>query len=103
MTHETLYGTPVEATPVPTDAELSALALAADPEAPVAADAVPLREVLGGATASAPLPEWYLPSPAGVIRARTGWPRAIAIVLIVAFLAVDIAGLCNTYGLLQLA
>ena len=42
------------------------------------------------------LPDWYMPTPAGgVIR---GWRRAVAVLIIAAFLAITAYGLCNTYG-----
>ena len=43
------------------DAELSALALAADPDVDVPADAVPFAE-LTGTGPSGPLPAWYMPA-----------------------------------------
>jgi hypothetical protein len=45
-----------------TDAELSALALAADPDAVLDSDAVPLAVVLGTDSPAA-LPSWYMPAP----------------------------------------
>ena len=86
------------------DAELVAEALAADPEAPVPPpDAVPLWTLTDPGT-SAPLPAWYMPPP---MRARvlTGWRRRLVrwnVALIIAsFLAINAAGLCNTYGQLH--
>lgn len=43
------------------------------------------------------LPEWYQPA-AARRRLLTGWPRRIAILTIVAFVAIDAFGLCSTYG-----
>ena len=64
-----LYGEGVPETPVTggrpddefTDDELTALALAADPDAPIPDDAVPLSST--DDQAAALLPEWYMPAP----------------------------------------
>jgi hypothetical protein len=79
------------------DAELTALALAADPEREIEPDAAPLDEVLG-TTRTDLLPAWYMASPmlrAGVLR---GWRRNVIWVVIAAFLTITAYGLCNTYG-----
>jgi hypothetical protein len=81
-----------------TDDELAELALAADPDAPIADDAVPfgLPEPDGGL-----LPEWYMPTPASVRRTR---PRVLAVSAIIASLIiVNGAGLCVTYGIPEIA
>jgi len=79
------------------DEELAALALAADPELPLDDDAVPLA--LGDRTGSDPLlPSWYMPAPAGSPVVHRGWRRRVAIVVILAFLLINAAGLCSTYG-----
>lgn len=81
------------------DEELTALALAADPDQPVADDAVPLSFYdqcgLGF------LPTWYMP-PVVARRAR-GIRVPIVVLLVSAFLLVDAFGLCMTYGSLTLA
>ena len=42
------------------------------------------------------LPDWYMPVPMG---GRVGgWRRAVALVIIAAFLLITAYGLCNTYG-----
>jgi hypothetical protein len=81
-----------------TDAELTALALEADPDAPLADDAVPLTGpfVIGGGA----LPLWYMPPVAR--RAKRRWTAPLVIAVIGAFLLIDAMGLCNTYGLLSL-
>ncbi len=85
------------------DAELCAEALAADPEVSLGADAVSFWE-LTGAGSDAVLPEWYMPAPMRA-RALTGWRRHLVrgnVALIVAsFVAINCAGLCNTYGQLH--
>jgi hypothetical protein len=74
-----------------TDAELTALALAADPDVPLDEDAIPLTEQSGGA-----LPEWYMPP----VRARRGrrWRTAVVLAIVAAFLVIEAVGLCSTYG-----
>jgi hypothetical protein len=37
-------------------------------------------------------------TPVGGTRLLRGWHRHVALVVIVAFLAIDAYGLCNTYG-----
>jgi hypothetical protein len=80
-----------------TDEELAALALAADPDEPVADDAVCLRPLTPVGTDGL-LPEWYMPSPAlGHPRMR-GWRRVITLVIVVSFITINAFGLCSTYG-----
>ena len=80
-----------------TDDELEALALAADPDAPLDPDAVPLRlEMPDG-----PLPEWYMPAASAMAGGRTR--RWVSAILVVSFLAVNGAGLCVTYGFPEIA
>lgn len=76
------------------DAELTALALAADPDRPVDVDAVPLGAYLD--QAPAPLPEWYMPP----VTARRGrrWRTVVVLAIVVAFLVIEAVGLCSTYG-----
>jgi hypothetical protein len=49
------------------------------------------------------LPAWYMPSPMAGARRLTGWRRRVAIAIIAAFLLIDAAGLCSTYGSIVLA
>ncbi len=81
-----------------TDDELAELALAADPDEPIADDAVPF----GSPTEDRGLlPEWYMPVPSSVRRTR---PRVIAVsAIIAALVVVNGAGLCVTYGLPEIA
>ena len=81
------------------DAELTALALAAEPVTSLATDAVPW----GGGDVRTPslLPNWYMPSPSYQVRGR--WTRAVVITLIVGFLVIDAFGLCITSGFLSWA
>ncbi len=81
-----------------TDDELSALALAADPDAPIPDDAVPFGQP---AADGALLPEWYMPVPGSFRRTR---PRVIAVAAIIgSLLLVNGAGLCVTYGWPEIA
>jgi len=84
-----------------TDDELSAIALAADPDAALDGDAIPLAEMLGHEARGA-LPDWYMPAPMGGGAPLRGWRRAVVGLVIVAFLTITGYGLCNTYGQLQL-
>lgn len=78
-----------------TDEELTALALAADPDPPLAEDAVSIWE-LAPERPDAVLPDWYMPAASGGV--RPGWRRRVALVLISTFLLINAAGLCSTYG-----
>jgi hypothetical protein len=86
------------------DAELEAEALAANPDVALAADAVPFAVLTGTGTPGA-LPSWYMPAPmrAPVVR---GWRRLLlrcnVALIIAAFVTINAAGLCNTYGQLHL-
>jgi hypothetical protein len=81
-----------------TDEELTALALAAEPGAPLDHDAVPLAVYLG--QAPGPLPEWYMPST--IARVHTWWRLPVVMTIVGAFLVIEALGLCNTYGTLGL-
>jgi hypothetical protein len=84
------------------DEELTALALAADPNAVVDDDAVPFGgRAPGGAEGDALLPDWYMPAP--MLR-RAGRTRRVVLAGIIgALLVVNAAGLCVTYGLPEIA
>ena len=83
-----------------TDEELTALALAADPDAPLDADAVPLSAITGEPT-DGPLPSWYMPAAAGG-RLLTGWKRVPPLAIVASLLVINGCGLCITYGKLAL-
>jgi hypothetical protein len=85
------------------DEELAAEALAARPEA-LPDDAVPWTEVVDADTHGLDLlPGWYMPPPMIGGRLLDGWRRRLALIVIVAFLAINAAGLCSTYGIVELA
>ena len=75
-------------------AELTAQALAADPDAPVAADAVPFGA--DAAMVEGLLPSWYMPVPMTYHRRSTH--RIAALTVIASFLLINALGLCITYG-----
>ena len=84
-----------------TDDELTELALAADPDAGVADDAVPLGQVLGAGAWTGEgelLPGWYMPPPMGSSRLLHGWRRRIVLLIVASFILINAYGLCSTYG-----
>jgi hypothetical protein len=83
-----------------TDEELAEQAMAADPDATVPDDAVPLSELLGeeGPGTGDLLPGWYMPPTVGGNRVLRGWRRRIVLVIVISFLLIDAYGLCSTYG-----
>jgi hypothetical protein len=83
-----------------TDEELTSLALAADPDAPISRDAIPLSLHLAQ-FAGAALPQWYM-APAAAGSGRR-WRTPIVVAIISAFLLIEALGLCNTFGQLTLA
>ncbi len=80
------------------DGELTELALAADPDAPVADDAVCLWD-LPGWEGGKLLPSWYMPAPMrGSSSSR--WRRSLIVLIVASFLLINAYGLCITYGTL---
>ncbi len=88
------------ASPPITDAELTELALAADPDVAVAADARSLWEVAGW-DRGVLLPGWYMPAPMQG-RSSTGWQRWVIGLVVASFLLINAYGLCSTYGSITL-
>jgi hypothetical protein len=84
---------------VPTNEELTALALAADPAAPLTEDAVPISVHLARFGPS--LPSWYMPPTTA--RGGRRWKVPVVVAVVSAFLLIDAMGLCNTYGILGFA
>ena len=93
------HGGSVAAIETISEAELEAEALAADPDAPLADDAVSLWS-LEPAPASG-LPDWYMP--ASMAGTGSRWRRRVAMAIVVAFVLIYAYGLCSTYGHIELA
>ena len=83
-----------------TDDELTALALAADPDQPLDSDAVPMSDYLSSEEVGL-LPEWYM-APA-MARSGKRWRMPVVLAIVAAFLLIEALGLCNTFGQLTLA
>jgi hypothetical protein len=81
------------------DEELTALALAAEPSDSVPEDSVPLTLYSAGMPAF--LPTWYMPPV--MRRGPKRWHRWAIAAVIVAFITIDLFGLCSTYGPLSAA
>jgi hypothetical protein len=77
------------------DEELTALALAADPDLPLPDDAVPLNSLR--AAGEPLLPEWYMPVSAS--RARSDWRAVVAIAISVGLVLINAFAICVTYGI----
>ena len=76
-----------------TDEELTTEAMAADPDAPIAADAVPFDT--GAPQGMQLLPDWYMPAPS--LRRSRG--RVFVLTTVAASLAVgNVIGFCVTFG-----
>ncbi len=82
-----------------TDEELTELALAADPDAPLDDDAVAISTFRGELPAL--LPQWYMPTP--MAHSQSRWRRLAVVAIIVAFLGINGLGFCITYGQLVVA
>jgi hypothetical protein len=80
------------------DEELTALALAADPDLAIADDAVPFRTL--HADGAPLLPEWYMPVSEG--RARSDWRSRVAIGIAAGLVLINAFGICVTYGIPQI-
>jgi hypothetical protein len=82
-----------------TDAELTALALAADPDQPLDRDAVPWSISPVGADGALPL--WYMPP--AMARVGPRWRTPVVVTIVAAFILINALGLCITYGQLVAA
>jgi hypothetical protein len=82
-----------------TDEELTALALAADPDQPVDAGARPFDPYSGRSGNF--LPMWYMPPV--MMRGSHGWRTGVVVAVVAAFLLINALGLCITYGQLGAA
>jgi hypothetical protein len=77
-----------------TEAELTALALAADPDGPIDDNAVPVSVFLGQSAGL--LPAWYMPSP--MVRGGKPWRIPVVVAIVAAFVIIEAFGLCSTFG-----
>lgn len=82
-----------------TDEELTDLALAADPDQAPDPEAVPFSIYPGSGLGLLPL--FYMPPVTATSMRR--WWTPVVILIIVAFLAIDVVGLCMTYGVITVA
>ena len=74
------------------DEELTALALAADPDPVLPDDAVPFAS---GDEPAGLLPEWYMPAPS----LRRSRPRTVILAgVAIALFVINVGGVCVTYG-----
>jgi hypothetical protein len=76
------------------DEELTELALAADPDQALDADAVPL--VLNDAESFDLLPRWYMPPVLSSGGSR--WKKTVVLVLVATLLTIEALGLCSVFG-----
>lgn len=93
---------PIDETFVPnefTDEELTSLALAADSDAPIDADAVPWNWGFGFERSL--LPDWYMPRAIATGRGRG--TKVVVGTLVASLLIIGAFGLCITSGFLSLA
>ena len=81
-----------------TDDELTALALAADPDVEMGEDAVSVWDLAEPEADADLLPAWYMPSPMTRSRLLHGWRRTVVLLVIASFLLINAYGLCSTYG-----
>jgi hypothetical protein len=86
-----------------TDEELTSLAMAADPDAPLSDDAIPLSVHLAqiAGFAGAALPQWYMAS--ATARGGQRWRLPVVIAIVSAVLLIEALGLCNTFWQLTFA
>jgi hypothetical protein len=80
--------------------ELAELALAADPDQPLAADAQPWPGAGVDADGTALLPDWYMPPAVAPVR---GARRLVGLAVVGAILGINAFGFCITYGVLEVA
>ena len=78
--------------------ELTQVALEADPAEALDDDAVPFTPDSADGSL---LPSWYMPAPQSFVRSRSR--RTVAWVFIGSLLALNAAGLCVTYGVVEIA
>jgi len=81
------------------DEELTALALAADPNAPLDVDATPWSASANFIPSG--LPEWYMPR--AIAASHSRGTRVVVLSIIAGFLVINAFGLCITSGFLTFA
>lgn len=81
------------------DDELTGLALAADPNAPIDLNAVPWNWGFGFERSL--LPDWYMPRP--IAGGRGSGTRVVVCTVVAGLLIIGAFGLCITCGFLSLA
>ena len=84
---------------VVSDEELTAEALAADPDAPIGEGAIPLHSSADSEPGL--LPEWYMPARISRVRGRAR--RWLLGGIVVGLLVINGVGLCVTYGFPEIA
>lgn len=77
-------------------AEVAEVAVAADPDTVVDADAVSLWDLAGWERGRL-LPEWYMPAPMPG-RSSSTWQRWVIGLIVASFILINALGLCSTYG-----
>lgn len=80
------------------DEELTALALAADPECPIDPQALPMSAYRNEFPQL--LPDWYMPTPAAHSASRR--KTIVVSVVVLSLLFINAFGLCVTYGRLEI-
>jgi hypothetical protein len=79
-----------------TDEELTALALAAEPDPVLPDDAVALWDLVGADETL--VSSWYMPAPTAHRSAIRGWRRRMILFLVGVFVLFEAVGLCSAYG-----
>ena len=85
--------------PLVSDEELTRLALAADPHAPLTADAQPWD--FGAALGAELLPTWYMPRAIATERGR--WTKFAVVSVVAGIVFINAFGLCITAGFITVA
>jgi hypothetical protein len=90
---ETTVAQPIDAGPI-SDEELTELALSADPDEELGADAIPLS--LRAGEYFELLPHWYMPPVLSNGGSRR--KKAVVLVLVATLLTIEALGLCSVFG-----
>jgi hypothetical protein len=76
------------------DEELTELALAADPDQPLDADAIPIAFSEAGNFDL--LPRWYMPPV--MSSGGTRWKKTVILVIVATLITIEALGLCSVFG-----